>query len=165
MTKHRGALLACALSALVVTCLSASADSARPSSGVPDGFFVSGSFDGVYASRTNVSGPMVVPTAGLGTLIDANDLKFSDKWGYDARLRAGVGMWSVEGRYLGGFRWDSRVGDMGAVGNFRLGSFSNFGATSLTANAASKLDSWEINLRAQVLPWFTPFIGYREFKI
>lgn len=161
---RRALLAALSAGAVIFTFEGVLADSARVNAGIPDGFFVSGSFDGMNISRSNISGPIAVPVAGTGTVIDANDLRFSDRWGYDARLRAGIGMWSVEGRYLQSSTWNSNLGDLGAVGNVRIGSFSNFGATALSANADSKLQSWEFNLRGQVLPWLTPFIGYREFK-
>jgi opacity protein-like surface antigen len=132
----------------------------------PPAWFIDASIDYVYMRRTSPDGTMVVPTAGPGTIFAAQDFPFPNRSGYDARLRVGYGQFGVEGRYLGGFRWNTKSIDAGAVGNVRIGSFSNFGATDLIGGPdRSKLDSWEINGRWKALPWFTAFAGYRQFKM
>ncbi len=132
---------------------------------LPSGFFVSGSIDGVLARRNTASGAIVVPTVGPGTIIDADDFSLKNGGGADARLRVGYGQWSLEGRFLGNFQKDSGIPNLGAVGNVRIGSFSNFGATALSGSASTKMESWELNLRWQAQPWLTPFIGYRQLKL
>lgn len=132
---------------------------------LPGGFFVSGSIDGVLAHRNTSSGPIVIPTAGPGTIVDADDFSLKNGSGADARLRIGYGQWSLEGRFLGNFQKDSAIPNLGAVGNVRIGSFSNFGATAFEGSASTKMQAWELNLRWQAQPWFTPFIGYRELKL
>jgi hypothetical protein len=136
-----------------------------PATVIPTGFHFGASIDGVYGDRKNAEGAAVVPTTGPGTIISADDLKYGSESGYDIRAYVGYARWSVEARYLGGLHWKSDVPDLGAVGNVRIGSFSNFGATALSADGASHFDSWEMNLRWQSLPWLTPFIGVRYIKI
>jgi hypothetical protein len=137
----------------------------KPAGAIPSGFFFGASIDALYGSRTNAQGVLVVPTAGPGRVIGADDLKYGSESGYDIRARVGYAQWSIEGRYLGGFNWSNNLPNLGAVGNVRIGSFSNFGATALTANAHGNFESWEGNLRWQMLPWLTPFVGIRKVTI
>jgi len=80
-------------------------------------------------------------------------------------LQVGYADWSVEGRYLTNLHWKETIPAVNAPGNVQIGSFSNFGATSLIGGAESKFDSWEANLRWQPLTWLTAFVGYREIKV
>ncbi len=141
---------------------------AAPSTAVTvfSGFFVDGSIDGIYAHRNSAVGTMVPVLGGPGTIIDAQDLPFKDdKNAYDARLRIGFSQFSVEGRYLGGFGWKSQLPNLGAVGNVQIGSFSNFGATALSAEGHSTFKSRELNARWQPLQWLTAFVGYRRITM
>jgi hypothetical protein len=137
-----------------------------PAPAVSSGLFVDASIDGVFVRRNSADGTIVIPIAAPGALISGQDFPFDRTvGGYDARLRVGYGQWGLEGRYLGGLRWNSAVPDLGAVGNFRLGSFSNFGATALSAADRSNFRSVEANLRWQPWTWLTPFAGYRQIKM
>jgi opacity protein-like surface antigen len=135
-----------------------------PPPAFPSGFFFGASLDGIYSYRNNAGGVLVTTLGAPTSLLNGQDLAFPDKGGVDARLGAGFGQWSVEGRFLGGFKWNSSIPAF-ASGNAQIGAFSNFGVNSLSPSARSSLDSWEANLRWQALPWLTPFVGYRQIKM
>ena len=129
-------------------------------------FFFDVSGDGLNAFRNSSdNNQLVVPTAGPGTIISAHDLAYGHVAGYDGQLRVGYDPIGVEFRYLGGFQWTSPNFNAGAVGNVRIGSFSNFGATALTAGGHSTFDSREVNVRWKVFQWLTPFVGYRKLRM
>lgn len=120
-----------------------------------------------FLSRSNPSpGAVAVPTAGPGTIANAGDYSFNFAGGPDVSVTRLLSTGrSVEFRFLGAFDWNSNFVDYGAVGNFRLGSFSNFGATDLTGSYSSTLNSGEINWHCPLWDRFTFLAGFRTLQI
>ena len=83
VTAFKRVSIACGVLSFLIGALPAFASDAVT---LPSGFFVSGSIDGVLAHRNTSSGPIVIPTAGPGTIIDADDFSLKSGSGADARL-------------------------------------------------------------------------------
>jgi len=109
--------------------------------------------------------PLVVPTAGPGQIAGGGDFNFGATAGPDVgiarRLASGN---SIEMRYFGALNWTD-IQPYGAVGNVRIGSFSNFGATDLFARYASRLNSTEVNWLGPISDRITVVGGFRAIAL
>ena len=155
--SSRSLVLVAAVASVAIPLL---AGAAAPASADSGSWYVSA--DALYASRSisGRSAPTVIPLAGPGSIFTGNTVHAGPEAGLDARLGWTNDTWGVEGRYLGAFRWTGSA-DGGAVGNVRIGSFSNFGATDLTDSVDSRLDTAEVDITRALTPAFTVFGGVR----
>lgn len=128
------------------------------------GIYFSGDF--VYAFRSTSGGgdALIVPTGGPGNILTAGQFETKGASGADVRLGFMGDTYGIEGRFFGGFNWKDDVA-LGAVGNVRIGSFSNFGATNLDTSISSKLNTAELNARAALMPDLTVFAGVRYMNL
>jgi hypothetical protein len=109
---------------------------------------------------------LIIPTAGPGVISSGDDFGLGWDGGPDvsiARRSANGDLWEV--RYFGDLDWDGDAAPFGAVGNVRIGSFSNFGATALTGRYASSLDSVELNWRRPIGQRARFLAGFREIEL
>ena len=128
------------------------------------GIYFSGDF--VYAFRSIGGGgnALIVPTGGSGSILTNGQFDPGGASGADVRLGWMGDTYGIEGRFFGGFDWKDDVA-LGAVGNVRIGSFSNFGATNLDTSIGSKLNTAELNVRAALMPDLTVFGGVRYMDL
>jgi len=112
------------------------------------------------------NGATIIPLAGPGRVADGSDFSYGYAAGPDVSLlrRTERGnTWEL--RYFGALDWDTNRPNYGGVGNVRIGSFSNFGATGLTGRASSSLDSTELNWRHPMGERFTLISGARWIEL
>jgi hypothetical protein len=109
---------------------------------------------------------LIVPTAGPGLIASGGDFDLDWEAAPDVSLihRTEDGnFWEM--RYFGFLDWDSSTVGYGAVGNVRIGSFSNFGATNLTGDYGTKMHNFEINVRNPRSDRFTLIGGFRYIEL
>lgn len=120
----------------------------------------------VYLNRSRPDGAaLVTPTAGPGVIASGDGFGFGWAAGPDVSIQrhtARGNTWEL--RYFGALDWDA-ADAYGAVGNVRIGSFSNFGATNLTSRYTSSLDSVEINLIHPRSSRFSYLAGFRRVEL
>jgi len=119
----------------------------------------------ILTRSTPDAGAIVQPLGGGAPISRAEDFDFN--WGAGpeisiARRVQSGDVWQV--RYFGAMDFESEE-SFGEVPNFRLGSFSNFGATSLSARYDSTLHSTEVNWLRPVGRWFTFLAGFRSIEL
>jgi hypothetical protein len=111
--------------------------------------------------------PLVIvqPLAGPGQVAGGQDYDFGWTGGPDVSIirRLATGN-SIEMRYFGALNW-SDTAAYGAVGNVRIGSFSNFGATDLNGTYTSRLNSFEINSLRPAYDRITWLVGFRAIEL
>jgi hypothetical protein len=108
---------------------------------------------------------LVVPLAGPGVISNGSDFGFDWAAGPDVRIaRRFESGNSLEMRYFGALDWDASA-LYGAVGNVRIGSFSNFGATDLRASYSSSLHSTELNWLRPSSERVTWLAGFRWIEL
>lgn len=120
----------------------------------------------IFLNRSSPSpATIVVPTAGPGQISGGEDFNLGWTSGPDfSIIRREAGGSGVELRYFGALNWSDTV-QYGVPGNFRLGSFSNFGATDLFARYNSRLNSTEINWLGPVSSRITWLAGFRAIGL
>lgn len=128
------------------------------------GVYFSGDFVYAYRSTSGSSNVLIAPTAGPGSVLTEGQFGPGAAPGADVRLGWMGDTYGIEGRFFGGFNWKDDVG-LGAVGNVRIGSFSNFGTTNLDTSISSKLNTAEINARAVLMPDLVAFGGIRYMDL
>lgn len=120
----------------------------------------------VYLTRSRPAGDAtIVPLAGPGVIARGDDYGFNWAAGPDVSIQrrtAEGNAWEL--RYFGALDWDA-ADAYGAVGNVRIGSFSNFGATNLTARYRSSLDSAELNTIHPLSSRFSWLAGFRWLEL
>jgi hypothetical protein len=113
------------------------------------------------------SNALIVPNAGPGVIADGGDFGFGWDPGVDVLLgyRTSSGT-AWEARYFADDNAGADPINYGAVGNVRIGSFSNFGATNLTATRYyTTLHSSELNYVREVNPRCDFLLGFRWIEV
>ncbi len=119
--------------------------------------------DAVFMGRSIGNSEQIIhPVGGSTTVSDGSDFHFDFSTGTEITIdRQLAGGNSIELRYLGDLNWATPTVNYGAVGNVQIGSIANFGATDLTANDATRLNSAEINWLHPVIDRITFLAGAR----
>lgn len=121
------------------------------------------SAEAVYAWRS-VSGtdaPIIVQNASGSPIYSAAMTPIGQGTGLDIRASGGGEHLGVEARFFGGFGWSGGPTELGAIGNVRIGSLSNFGAIADRASISARLDTAEIDATLKVSQMLTVFAGPR----
>lgn len=109
---------------------------------------------------------LIVPTTGPGVISNGGDFDFGWDAGPDLtieRRMASGNIWQV--RYFSDDDAVAPVRTYGAVGNVRIGSFSNFGATALTGGDLTSLHSTEVNWLHPMGDRCTFLAGFRWIEL
>jgi hypothetical protein len=111
--------------------------------------------------------PLIVPTAGPGVIANGGDFNFGWDAGVDMTFGYRTSSCSAwEFRYFNDDDASADPINYGAVGNVRIGSFSNFGATNLTATRyLTSLHSSELNYVREVNPRCEFLTGFRWIEL
>jgi hypothetical protein len=121
----------------------------------------------VFLHRQRPEGErLVVPTAGPGMISTGQDYSFGWDAGPDLtieRRMASGNIWQV--RYFADDDATADPRNYGAVGNVRIGSFSNFGATALTSTYFTTLHSTELNWLHPMGDRCTFLAGFRWIEL
>ncbi len=120
----------------------------------------------MFLSRgRNSPAAAVIPTAGPGVISNTTDFNYGNAAGVDVgAIRNFANGDGIEMRYFGAFNIESPIVQYGAVGNVRIGSFSNFGATNLTGDANASLHSIEANYLRYYSDRTSWVIGFRAIE-
>ncbi len=119
----------------------------------------------LHRSRPDAQ-PIVIPLAGPGVISGGQDFDFGWDAGPDLtieRRMSSGNIWQV--RYFADDDASTPTRDYGAVGNVRIGSFSNFGATGFTGGYFTTLHSTEVNWLHPVSDRCTFLAGFRWIEL